>query len=384
LKIVLLARSLGVGGAEGQIVVLARGFRQRGHDVSVALFYGDGPRAEELHDSGIPLFDLKKSGRWDLLPFFIRLLRMTRRIQPDVIYGFLGPPNMSTALLKPFLPRTKMVWGVRSSHVDLQRYDWLSRLSYRLECRLSRFADLVICNSWAGLEYAAAHGFPSDKLTVIHNGLDPDQFAPDPVARERIRREWRVAGHEILIGIVARLDPMKDHPTFLQAAAMLVRERQDVRFVCVGDGPEPYAAHLYRLATELGLDGRLIWAGTRHDMTAVYNALDIASSSSTGEGFSNVLAEAMACGVPCVVTDVGDSALIVDPTGCVVPPAMAAALYQGFCKMLTRLSADLRREARASILRRFTNDGLVATTLNALQGLLTVKCGGMTKVTTIE
>ena len=134
-----------------------------------------------------------------------------------------------------------------------------------------------------------------------------------------MRLEWGIAECEKLIGQVGRLDPMKDHSTFLKAAALLAHERKDVRFVCVGEGPTGYRDELYSLAKTLGLASRLIWAGSRRDMPAVYNAFDVAVSSSRwGEGLPNVIAEAMACGVPCVVTDVGDSAFVVDKLGVVV------------------------------------------------------------------
>ena len=367
LKIMLLARSLDIGGTERQLVTLAKGLQQQGHDVTVAVFYVGGPLERELHESGIPVFDLRKSSRWDVLPFFIRLVRVVWKAKPRVIYGFLGTPNILTAFLKPFFPKIRMVWGVRASNMDLNRYDWLTRLSYSIECRLSRFADLIICNSRAGLEYAAAHGFPKAKMTVIPNGVDTERFKPVAVARERVRAEWGIREKEILIGLVARIDPMKDHPTFLRAAAMLAQERPDIRFVCVGDGSEPYKSESRQLANELGLDGRLIWAGARHDMPAIYNALDIASSpSSFGEGFSNTITEAMACGVPCVVTDVGDSVLIAGGTGVVVPPARPDALCEGFRLMLKRLGPDIRDAARTSIVNRFTNDLLVTDTVKML------------------
>ena len=202
-------------------------------------------------------------------------------------------------------------------------------------------------------------------MTVITNGIDTERFKPDAAARARVREGWGVAENEILIGLMARLDPMKDHSTFLRTAAMLARERPDVRFVCVGNGPGSYKAELHRLATELELNGKLIWAGARRDMPAVFNALDIASSSYS-EGFSNAIAEAMACSVPCVVTDVGDSASIVSGTGGVVPPAMPDSLCEGFHLMLERLGPDLRDAARASIVNRFTSDVLVTDTVEVL------------------
>jgi glycosyltransferase involved in cell wall biosynthesis len=366
MKILLLCRSLGIGGSERQLIILAKGLHQQGCEVTVAVFYAGEPLERELRESGIPIFDLRKSGRWDALLFFIRLVRLVWKFKPRVIYGFLCTPNILIVLLKPFFRKISMVWGVRASNIDLDRYDWMARLSYRIECRLSQFADLIICNSRAGLEYAATHGFPREKMVVIPNGIDTEYFKPATVARTRMRAEWAIAEDEMLIGLVARLDPMKDHPTFLRAAAMLAQVRFDVRFVCVGDGSDLYKSELRQLASEMGLDGRLVWVGALHEMPAVYSALDIGASSSCGEGFSNAIAEAMACGVPCVVTDVGDSGLIVDGTGICIAPVEPNLLYEGFQLLLKKLEPDLRDAARASIVNRFTSEVLIKNTVEVL------------------
>ena len=315
-------------------------------------------------EAGVPVISLEKRGRWDVLGFLLRLVRLLRQEKPDILHGYLGTPNILTVLLKPIFPRIRMVWGVRASNMDLERYDWLARWSYRVECHLSRFADLIIANSYAGMHYAIANGFPKNKMVVIPNGIDTEHFRPNPKARVQVRAEWGVAEDEKLIGLVGRLDPMKDHPTFLKAAALLAREREDVRFVCVGDGPPDYRQELHALGRELGLAERLIWTGTRRDMPAVYNALDIATSSSYGEGFPNVIGEAMACGVPYVVTDVGDSAWIVGDTGIVVPPQNPKALADGWRLKLNSLdqSAESKELIRQRILDNFSVSNLIQST----------------------
>jgi glycosyltransferase involved in cell wall biosynthesis len=366
MKIIILCHSLHVGGAERQITVLAKGLQKVGHQVVIAVFYAGGELEKDLEKSKICIVDLKKSGRWDNIFFFVRLLSAVKLIKPDIIHGFLFTPNILTVLVKPFFPEMKSVWGVRSSKVDLDRYDWLYRITYRIECFLSRFADAIICNSAAGMQYAAEHGFPRELMTVIPNGIDLDVFKPDPGARQRVRDEWGIAKDEILIGLVGRLDPMKDHPTFLHAAALLARQRSNVRFVCVGEGSESYRSGLDSIASKLRLDGRLQWVGMRFDMPAVCNAFDIACSSSIGEGFSNTIIEAMACGVPCVVTDVGDSAVIVGEIGVVVQPASPEALRDGFLILLDKLSPELSLASRTSIKERYSNERLVANTAEVL------------------
>ena len=368
--VLFLARSLDRGGAERQLVVLAKGLACRGHAVSVTVFFGGGVFESELAGAGVRVINLGKRGRWDILPFLSRLLGLLRKERPVVIHSYLGVPNILAVVLKPLLPGSRIVWGVRASNVDLSRYDWLSRLAYILERRLARFADRIISNSDAGKCHAVANGFPKGKMVVIPNGIDTEYFRFNPEGRRQVRLAWGVGEDEILVGITARLDPMKDHPVFLEAASYIVRERRGVRFVCVGGGPANYANALKQHAAALGLTNQLIWADARDDMPAVYSALDISASSSYyGEGFSNTIAEAMSCCLPCVVTDVGDSALIVGDTGNVVPVGDHRALAAEIQRLIN-LSPEQRWElgeaCRARIVSEFGIDRLLQRTEQVL------------------
>jgi glycosyltransferase involved in cell wall biosynthesis len=367
--ILFLTRSLDRGGAERQLVALAKGLTSRGHAVVVAVFFTGGVYEAELAEAGVRVINLGKQGRWDILPFMNRLLRLLRQERPAVMHSYLAVPNILATALKPLLRGTRIIWGVRASNVDLSNYDWLSRFAYALERRLARFADRIVANSHAGMVYAVANGFPENKMVVIQNGIDTEYFRFDSEGRQQVRSEWGLGAGEILVGLVARLDPMKDHPTFLDAASRIARERHDVRFVCVGDGAAAYTAMLKQKAADLGLSGRLIWAGARDSMPAIYSALDIVTSSSFGEGFSNTIAEAMACGVPCVVTDVGDSADIVGNADCVVAPGDACALAAEI-QYLTALPPEQRRAlgkaGRARIVAEFGMDRLLQRTEHAL------------------
>lgn len=368
-KILFLARSLDRGGAERQLVVLAKGLARRGHAIAVAVFFGGGAYEAELTEAGVRVINLGKQSRWDILPFLTHLVRLLRKERPAVIHSYLGVPNILATAIKPLLPGTQIIWGVRASNVDLSRYDWLSRLAYALERRLARFADCIIANSYAGKRYAVANGFPEGKMVVIPNGIDTEYFRFNPEGRQQMRSEWKLGEDEILVGLVARLDPMKDYPIFLEAASRIARERHDVRFVCVGEGPTDYLDEIKQQAMALGLTKQLIWAGARDNMPAVYSAFDIASSSSFGEGFSNTIAEAMACGVPCVVTDVGDSAHIVGNLGSVVAPGDGSALAAAI-QDLTNQPREERQAlgdaGRVRVMSEFGLDRLVQRTEQAL------------------
>ncbi len=367
LTLVFLTRSLDSGGAERQLVTLSKGLHAQGYAIVVVVFYPGGSLEKELREAGVTVRVVDKRGRWDVCGFVLRLVRLLHQERPDILHSYLVVPNLLTVMLKPLFLHTKVVWGIRASNVDLSRYDWFVRLTFKVSCWLARFTDLIIVNSQSGWDYHLACGFPREKMVVISNGIDTGRFKPDPEARQRMRTAWGIKGHEKLIGLVGRLDPMKDHPTFLQAAALVAREREDVVFVCVGDGPANYRQELQELSEELGVGKCLNWVGKLDDMPAVYNALDIATSSSSyGEGFPNVIGEAMACGVPCVVTNVGDAAYIVGKTGVVVPPKNPRALAEGW-KACLACDRDVRVwSAQSRIEENFSVQRLIEQTEKAL------------------
>jgi glycosyltransferase involved in cell wall biosynthesis len=370
IKLALLIRSLDYGGAERQLVTLAKGLDQRRFVVTVLCFYPGGALLRELSASGIRHISLDKRGRWDVFGFGWRLVRQLRITRPHVLLSFLDVPNVISVLLKPFCHEMKVVWAVGIANLPLSRYDWLSRLSFRLERLLSRFADLIITNSHAGRAECLTKGFPTKKTVTISNGIDTHRFRPDPEARTKVRVQLGIAGDTKLIGIIGRLDPVKDHSTFLRAAALLSKQRDDVSFVCVGDGDGAYATKLSQMATELGLAKRVLWVGAQEDMAATYNSLDLLASSSVAEGFANALGEAMSCGVPCVVTDVGDSAWVVGDTGKVVPKGNPEALAAAILSVLQHEGPKVGQATRNRIVETFSVAQLVETTESQLLSLL--------------
>lgn len=374
LRILFLIQDLNHGGAQRQLSLLARGLRARGHEVGVAVFYPGGPLTAELTLAGVRLYPLDKRGRWDLAGFLWRLWRCLRVARPQVLHGYLMVSNLLVAFMGAGRPGLRVVWGLRASDMQTRHYDWTAGLIRRLECRLSGLADLCISNSEAGRRHAVAAGFPASRLRVVANGIDTERFQPDPAAGLAQRRHWGVPPDTPLIGLVARLDPMKDHPTFLAMAARLLARRPALRLVCVGGGPTPYRAALQAEARRLGLHPALLWAGDCTAMAAVYNALDLlVSSSAFGEGFANVIGEAMACQVPCVVTAVGDGAIIVGDTGAVVPPADPRILADA-CEHLLAMPARRRQQgqrARKRIMERYSVARLVTDTEQLLDCVVT-------------
>lgn len=370
MKVMLFIRSLSIGGAERQVALLAAGLAARAHEVTIVLFYGNGETEALLKNTKVRLLTLGKTGRWDF-GALIRLRRFLIEEQPDVLYAFL-PTQTTLAALLLLLPRrlpTRLVFGSRATAMDLTRYDWLSALTYKTEKWLSRRADLIIANADQVRDDAVARGLPAERMAVVYNGIDVERMRPGRESGMRVRRSLGIGETDFVIGIVARLDPMKDHATFLRAAAGYLQKQPDVRFVCVGQGAAAYQEHLRGLAKTLGIESRVVWTGARTDMTDIYNAFDIATSSSAfGEGFSNAIGEAMACGIPVVATDVGDSRRIIGDSGEIVPIRQPEALAAAWARLKQRMAQDTQvgAFARARIVENFSVDAMVENTESLL------------------
>ena len=368
-KVAFIIRDLNYGGAQRQLITLVKALDKQLFDITILYFYADGFLEKDLKNIDINLICLNKQARWDVFGFLWRLFRHLKQIKPDVMHGYLSAANLLTILFKPIFPSTYVIWGIRDSNINPSEYDWLEKLIFKVECFLSLFVDLTIVNSHAGRTYHLSHGFPSSKTIVIPNGIDIDRFQCDRKAEAIVRNEWQIPQDTLLIGLVGRLAPMKDHPTFLKAAALISQERENVRFVCIGNGTPEYAASLHQLTQKLGIENKVIWASGRSDMPAVYSALDIlCSASAYGEGFGNVIGEAMACGVPCVVTDVGDSAWLVGDTGVVVAPSDPEALKNGLMREIAAIQdkKELTNNARQRIADEFSVQQLALKTQTAL------------------
>jgi glycosyltransferase involved in cell wall biosynthesis len=352
LKILFLARQLNIGGAERQLVILANELASRGHDVVIASYYPGGALSAKVDKSRVRLISLGKRSRWDLFSLYFKVIKVMRQERPDIFHGWMHTQNLVATFVRVFFPRVKLFWCVRSSNLEMVQ-DFVERTQVWLQSRLSAFADCIVVNSMAGLEHTVSSGVAREKMLFIPNGIDTNVFYPDEAEGKKVRADWGVDASTKIIGKVARYDPIKNHPLFLKAAARIAAEYPNVRFVCVGHGAASYIAQLKELARTLGIEDRVMWIDARPDVRAVYNALDVFCSASLSEGFPNVIGEAMACGRHCVVTDVGDSKLVVGSLGIAVPSddvdALTAALRQ---KLEAKETLNLR--ARQRILKNFT------------------------------
>jgi glycosyltransferase involved in cell wall biosynthesis len=363
MKIALVTRSLTRGGAQIQLMVLARSLAGTGHDVTTIVLYPGGPLQQILESVGVRVCCLEKAGRWDLISPVRRFVRLVRRERFDVLYSFLALENL-LSLVVARATSTPILWGLRGAAQDVGQFGCASRLLYALQRLLIGAPDCVISNSYAAVAELPVRSRLQFK--VISNGIDTDRFRPDSESRRDVRGRLGILEGQKLIGCVARLDSIKDHPTLLRAAAIVLSRRRDVRFVVVGAGPTEYAAALRQLTRSLGIEAAVMWLGERSDIERVFSALDVYVSASLAEGFSNSLAEAMACGVVPVVTRAGDSARIVGAHGGIVEVKAPDSLAAATVNWLDRDSPAARTARRTWIVNEFGIERMVDETLQAI------------------
>ncbi len=382
MKIMFFIQDLGFGGVLRQVSQLASTLDRRGHDVSVVAMYTKDGNWEHLWNAdSVSIRTLFPRKPYMHIPGPVTLIKAVSRLkdilgkeETEIVYTFVGNAALfvSLAAVSTISGKTKLVWGIRGSGSKFKQFSDDIRykiLLYAQKC-VSPYVPLVISNSDEGLSFRLDTGHKFIKQIVIYNGIDTEKFKPDSEARNRLRLDWGISKAEILIGTAGRIVYAKGFHLFLQAASIIIKERPDVRFVCIGDGEEPYKRSMELLGNELGISDRLIWSGFKKDMNSALNTLDIFCSSSYGEGFPNVVGEAMACGVPCVVTDVGASAKIVGDLGIVVPSGDARMLAEGLREALNRLADFDSRQLRRRVVDNFSVEKMVDRTEMALREVL--------------
>ena len=348
ISVLCLITCLGCGGAEMMMYkLLSRLDRRRFTAQVISLIdLGPTPLSKKIQALGFPIRYLEMHrGRPNPLAV-VRLARWLRQDPPDVIQTWMYHADLVGCLAAWLAGGIPVSWGIQNSDLNSDGSERLTSLTVRMCALLSRWlSDRIVSCSEVSRQIHTALGYAAEKILVIPNGSDLETFRPDPVARESVRKELQIPEDAPVIGLVARFHPQKDHRTFVQAARLLHHDRPDVCFALCGLDVNWQNQVLVKWIEEAGIGMRCYLLGQREDISRLTAAFDIATlSSSYGEAFPNIIGEAMSCGVPCVVTDVGDSALIVGQTGMVVPPRSPTALAEAWCKMV-----DLGREGRSQL-----------------------------------
>ena len=300
-------------------MLIANSLATDGHQVSMVIFKGGGSLTGALDNERVELFLLAVNGPVSAVKALKGLLALTSRGGADVIYSFLPPSNLVAGVIGLMQRKLRIIWGLRSSVMPMHFYGWKLRALYWAELKLIWMANGIITNSVAGQAKVPLRMKQKGLSITIPNAIDTDRYFKDKTLREGLRSRHRLAPETIAIGIVARMDPVKDHFTFVRAAFKFASEIKNSVFFVIGDGDPAYRSNVEALIEELGLTDRFIFTGTVSDINAAYNMLDIAALTSVSEGFPNAVAEAMATATPCTVTDVGDCSQLVDDLDLVCP-----------------------------------------------------------------
>ena len=342
LRVLHVTTGLATGGAEMMLLrVTSRSDRERFTHAVVSLG-PEGTLAPRFREAGLDVHSLGASA---LRPRLAALRARIRAFDPALIQGWMYHGNVAATLGRGLArSRAALAWNIRQTLYDLRNEKRFTAGVIRTGALLSRFPDAIIYNSATSAVQHETLGYDSRRRRLIPNGFDCAAFAPDAQARARVRSQLGLLESDVVVGLVTRYHPMKDHMTFVASAAQVAARHPQARFLLVGRGVGATESGIVAALERAGLRERTIVQDEREDMPDVYNALDIACSSSAwGEGFSNAVGEAMACGVPCVVTDVGDSATIVAQTGVIVPPRDAAALAAAIDQLVA--GGSQRRQA---------------------------------------
>lgn len=364
MKVVHVITGLHTGGAETMLHKLLMAMDRKRFQPAVVSLMEGGEVLEQIVAAGIPVHVLGMKRGAPTPAMLLKLRGLARALAPDVIQGWMYHGNLAGALLGRFAPgKPRLIWNIRHTVDDIGREKPMTRRVIRLGGLLKRAPYRIIFNSGISLDQHAGLGYPRDKGLMIPNGFDLSRFRPSLEAGTRLREELGLSPGTLLIGVAARRHPMKGHEEFLKAANLLMASKLDIRFVLAGRGVTSDDPRLRDLASVPNLEGAVHLLGQREDMPSFFAALDLLCVPSIfGEGFPNVLGEAMACGVPCVATDVGESREIVADTGRVVKPGDPAALAEAMGELLVMTEearSDLGKRCRARILENYSLEKIV-------------------------
>ena len=335
-KVMHIITTLGPAGAEIMLSRMISGMDRTRFENEVVSLTGILDLAEKMRGmgAGVRTLNMKTSAPNPLL--VMRLAQWIRESKPDVIHTWMYHANLVGVLAARLAGNVPVVWGIHNSALDPRINKRRTMLVNRVCAFLSRrFPARIVCCSEASLRIHGSLGYSGEKMVVIPNGFDLEKIKPDPDARASVRQELGIPLDAPLIGIAARFHPQKDHRNFVRAAARLHKQMSDIHFLLCGLDITWQNSQLAGWIETAGIRDCCHLLGVRQDMTRLFAGMDIATTASLGgEAFPLVIGEAMACGAPCVVTDVGDCALIVGETGTVVAPGDPEALAEAWRSLI--------------------------------------------------
>ena len=355
---------LGFGGAEMMLFKLLRTMRKDTFRNRVVSLKETGPIGKRIASLSIPVHGMGMKAGWPLAPGMVRLSRLISRLKPAIVQTWLYHADMLGSLACiASTARPKIVWNIRHSDFDPRKDKLHTRLTMQLCAWLSHgVPDRIICNSQRAAAIHQRSGYAFSNFKIIANGFDMNEFRRDTAAYGALRQDLGLHAQATLVGMVGRFHSQKNHAGFIRVARMIENSKPGVHFVLCGKGVDASNGPLREWIEKEHLTSQFHLLGERPDMNRITPAFDLAvSCSSVGEGFSNAIGEAMACEVPCVATDVGDSTHIIGNTGIVLPPNRTDLFAQaclGILSLKPSAYRSLGKKARAKIQRSYSIESI--------------------------
>lgn len=375
LNVLHIITGLSDGGAEAVLYRICTYDKENKH--TVISLMDEGKYGPLLRKAGVGVYCLHVPRRKVNIKSLLKLYKRIKSLQPDVVQTWMYHADLIGGVVARMAGVKSVFWGIRHSDLVPGVSPYSTILVARICALLSRFVPkFIICCSQRSMKIHKALGYCAKKLVCIPNGYDLSHFKPDPELRKKTREELGVESNTPLLGMVARYDPQKDHKTLVAALSILKRKGIEFKCLLIGTGMIETNEGIKKIIMEEDLTDNIQLLGRREDIPAIMNALDLhVLSSSFGEAFPNVLAEAMACGTPCVATDVGDSAYIIGKTGWIVPSKDTSNLAMAIGKALKESKDPEVWNIRAdSARKRITNNfeiSVVVKKYNDYWGTLT-------------
>jgi glycosyltransferase involved in cell wall biosynthesis len=364
-RVLFVVGSLAVGGAEGQLLMLAERLKMRGWSVVVFALDRSGALLKQFEQAGIHVSNGGYNSNGAIRQFTslcrcqARLIWCLLRVRPDVVHGFLPLANFMAALAGriacvPRIITSKRALGRHQDHFPIVKWvDWTANaLSHRITANSQAVAR----------DTQARDGYDLSRIVVIPNGLDFSRFDSADRCRDEMRSKLGLSKSEVAIAIVANLIPYKGHQELIEAFSRVGDDKSRLRLFLIGRD-QGMAQDLMDAARRLGVANRIDLMGQRSDVPSLLSAMDIAVLASHEEGFSNALLEKLAAGLPVVATDVGGNpeALEGMPDCVLVKPEDPEDLSRGLASLIHRLAAAAAgRETRRRLVReRYSVDAMV-------------------------
>ncbi len=352
MKIVHVITTASNGGAQSVLADIVQGWGDDRDRHLVVSLREECPPGSRLKSSQVPLRFLSwPPGRFEWRKL-TQLADIIRAEQPDVVQTWLYHADLVGSLSSILTGGRPTVWGIHHTLAEANPVSRPTGRLVRLLALLSRVLPAqIVCCSATSLETHARIGYPRKRLRLIRNGVNTEEFRPDPKARPRLLHELRLPADARLVAMFGRYHPLKDHANFVRAAARLHADLPGVHFILAGAGLDAANATLIEAVRAAGLTDWMHLLGERQDMPGLAAGVDLVTLSSSAEALPRSLLEAMSCGTPCVATNVGDVSDLIADTGIVVPAGDPIGLAEAWRRILMLPAGEFERLGRAARLR---------------------------------